>query len=90
MDALRRFAAIVIADFRERSRSTRFWVVLGAMGIATWWLFPPKEATQPIADAIPGAKAFLYESPLGHLGCALHIGKANDAIVRFIGEAERN
>lgn len=44
MDALRRFAAIVIADFRERSRSTRFWVVLGAMGIATWWLFPPKEA----------------------------------------------
>lgn len=44
MDALRRFAAIVTADFRERSRSTRFWVVLGAMGIATWWLFPPAEA----------------------------------------------
>lgn len=41
MDGLRRFGAIVRADFRERSRSTRFWVVLAGVGIATWWLFPP-------------------------------------------------
>ena len=44
MEALRRWAAIVVADFRERSRSTRFWVVLGAVAIATWWCFPPADA----------------------------------------------
>ena len=44
MEALRRWAAIVVADFRERSRSTRFWVVLGAVAIATWWCFPPSDA----------------------------------------------
>lgn len=57
------------------------------VGVVEDELFPPKEATQPIADAIPGAKVFLYESPLGHLGCAVHIGKASDAIVKFIGGA---
>jgi homoserine acetyltransferase len=60
------------------------------VGVVEDELFPPKEATQPLADAIPGAKVFLYESPLGHLGCALHIGKASEAIVRFMGEAEKN
>lgn len=40
MDALRRFSAIVLADLRERSRSTRFWVVLGLVGLATWACFP--------------------------------------------------
>ena len=44
MEALRRWFAIVVADFRERSRSTRFWVVLGAVAIATWWCFPPSSA----------------------------------------------
>ncbi|MEO6689101.1 MAG: ABC transporter permease [Dokdonella sp.] len=40
MEALRRFAAIVLADLRERSRSTRFWVVLGLVGLLTWGCFP--------------------------------------------------
>jgi len=40
-DALRRFGAILVADLRERSRSTRFWVVLALVGAATWWCFPP-------------------------------------------------
>ena len=44
MEALRRWFAIVLADFRERSRSTRFWVVLGGVAIATWWCFPPASA----------------------------------------------
>ena len=44
MGALRRFAAILVADLRERSRSTRFWVVLALVGIATWWCFPPNDA----------------------------------------------
>ncbi len=60
------------------------------VGVVEDELFPPKEAIQPIADGIPGSKVFLYESQLGHLGCALHIGRANDAIMKFIGEAERN
>jgi hypothetical protein len=42
--ALQRFAAILLADLRERSRSTRFWVVLGLVGIVTWWCFPPLDA----------------------------------------------
>lgn len=44
MEALRRFLAIVHADFRERSRGTRFWVVAVLVGIATWWCFPPADA----------------------------------------------
>ncbi len=44
MNALRRFRAILIADLRERSRSTRFWVVLALVGIVTWWCFPPSDA----------------------------------------------
>lgn len=59
------------------------------VGVVEDELFPPKEAIQPIVDAIPGAQVFLYESPLGHLGCAVHIGKANEAIMRFIGAAEK-
>ncbi|HEX5757068.1 MAG TPA: hypothetical protein VFY12_12045, partial [Arenimonas sp.] len=41
MKALRRFAAIVHADLRERSRATRFWVVMGLLGALTWLCFPP-------------------------------------------------
>lgn len=44
MSALRRFSAILVADLRERTRSTRFWVVLGLVGLTTWWCFPPSDA----------------------------------------------
>ena len=44
MDGLRRFGAIVRADFRERSRSTRFWVVLAGVAVFTWSFFPPADA----------------------------------------------
>lgn len=60
MQALRRFAAIVHADFRERSRSTRFWVVLSGVGIATWWLFPPADAGY-VTVGVGGARG-LYSS----------------------------
>ena len=60
MDALRRFAAIVHADFRERSRSTRFWVVLCGVGIATWWLFPASDAGY-VTVGVGGARG-LYSS----------------------------
>jgi homoserine O-acetyltransferase len=60
------------------------------VGVVEDELFPPKEAIQPIADGISGAKAFFYESPLGHIGCAVHIGKANAAILEHIAKAESN
>ncbi|MEO8160936.1 MAG: hypothetical protein ABI588_05920 [Arenimonas sp.] len=41
MSALRRFAAVMVADLRERTRSTRFWVILGLMGLLSWLCFPP-------------------------------------------------
>ncbi|SFN66499.1 hypothetical protein [Dokdonella immobilis] len=44
MGAANRFGAILVADLRERTRSTRFWVVLVALSWASWWCFPPLEA----------------------------------------------
>jgi hypothetical protein len=43
MDALRRFGAILLADLRERTRTARFWVLLAAMVVASWWCFPEVE-----------------------------------------------
>jgi hypothetical protein len=42
--ALRRFAAILLADLRERMRSPRFWILLTAMVVVTWYCFPAPEA----------------------------------------------
>ena len=44
MEVLRRFAAIAVADLRERTRATRFWVILGIVAFASWWCFPPPDA----------------------------------------------
>lgn len=44
MDGLKRFGAILLADLRERTRSTRFWIVLFVLTWASWWCFPPLEA----------------------------------------------
>lgn len=40
MEALRRIVAILVADLRERTRTPRFWIVLGLVGVATWYCFP--------------------------------------------------
>lgn len=40
MVAVQRVLAIMSADLRERTRSTRFWVMLGVMTIVIWWCFP--------------------------------------------------
>lgn len=40
MEALRRIGAIILADLRERSRATRFWVMLAVVAATTWWCFP--------------------------------------------------
>jgi phage-related holin len=44
MGALKRFHGILLADWRERTRSTRFWVVLFALACVSWLCFPPIEA----------------------------------------------
>lgn len=41
---MQRFAAMLVADLRERTRGPRFWVVLGLVMVAAWWCFPPLEA----------------------------------------------
>ena len=46
-------------------------------------LFPPS-AIKKIADAIPGAKVFGYDSNPGHLGCAFHLTKASQQIAEFL------
>jgi hypothetical protein len=61
MSALRRFTAILVADLRERSRSTRFWIVLAIVGVTTWWCFPSMDAgyvTVAFGDNVRG----LYSS----------------------------
>lgn len=58
------------------------------VGVVEDELFPPKLAIDPITAAIPGSKSFMYESVLGHIGCAVHIGKANAAILQHIAAAE--
>ena len=56
MDALRRFGAILLADVRERTRTPRFWVVLGLMAWATWWCFPPIEAGYSTLSLLDGSR----------------------------------
>ncbi len=60
-DALRRFAAVVLADWRERSRSIRFLAVLAAMATLSWWLFPPLGAAY-LTVAIDGPHRGAYSS----------------------------
>lgn len=53
------------------------------IGINEDELFPPS-SVKPVAEAIPGAQVFIYDSILGHLGCALDIQKAGKAITDFL------
>ncbi len=55
MDALRRIFAILLADLRERTRTARFWIVLGLVGVATWLCFPAFESGQ-LAVSVDGAR----------------------------------
>jgi homoserine O-acetyltransferase len=53
------------------------------IGINEDELFPPS-SVKPVAEAIPGAQVFIYDSILGHLGCALDIQKAGKTITDFL------
>jgi homoserine O-acetyltransferase len=46
-------------------------------------LFPPS-SIKPIAEAIPGAELFYYDSIFGHLGCAFDLTKASEVITEFL------
>ncbi|MDQ3288757.1 MAG: hypothetical protein M3Q42_10955 [Pseudomonadota bacterium] len=52
---MRRIFAILLADMRERTRTRRFWVVLGLVGAATWMCFPAIDSGQ-LAVAVDGAR----------------------------------
>jgi hypothetical protein len=60
-DALRRFGAILGADLRERTRSVRFWLLLGAITAGAWWMFPARDAGYLVL-AINGAHRGVYSS----------------------------
>jgi len=51
-------------------------------------LFPPEEELKPIAYAAPGAEVFTFSSTLGHVGSAVHIGRAEAAIRAFLKRVE--
>ena len=53
------------------------------IGINQDELFPPS-MFKPIAEGIPGAQLFSYDSILGHLGCALDLQKASRAVTDFL------
>ncbi len=55
METLRRVFAIMLADLRERTRTRRFWVVLGLVGLATWYCFPAIDSGQ-LAISIDDAR----------------------------------
>lgn len=56
MDGLQRFAAILVADLRERTRMTRFWLVLAAMMVAAWWCVPGPDASHAVLLLSGGAR----------------------------------
>lgn len=47
-------------------------------------LSPPENEFIPLSKAIPGAKLFSYDSMFGHLGSALDIKKATQAVANFL------
>lgn len=65
MSTLQRFLAILIADLRERSRATRFWVVLGVVAVVTWWCFPPLDAGYMTVSIGAGVRAHYSSAWVG-------------------------
>lgn len=61
MSSLHRFAAILIADLRERTRSLRFWAMLAVMVAVIWMCFPTPTDGYLIL-AIGGEERGIYSS----------------------------
>lgn len=56
MDAFLRVFAILLADVRERTRTPKFWIVLGVMAYATWWCFPTHESGYSTLSLVDGSR----------------------------------
>ena len=80
-DTIWREEALMNYDVSELLPSVKAKTLV--IGVNDDELFPPS-SIQAIAEAIPGAKVFTYDSILGHLGCALHLTKASEAINEFL------
>ncbi len=65
MGALQRFSAILIADLRARTRTTRFCMVLAAMMIAAWWCVPGPDSPLAVLMLSGGARGFYSSAWVG-------------------------
>lgn len=79
MAALRRFHAIMLADLRERTRSTRFWVVLALIGAATWWCVPALQ-TGSVAVSVDDTRGYYSSAWVG-----LSLGLMYSTILAWLG-----
>jgi hypothetical protein len=72
MDALRRFLAILGADLRQRGRSPRFWLMLLAVGAASWWFFPPASADYLTVSTGNGERGWYSSAWIGLMLALMH------------------
>ncbi len=77
-----------MSTFNVKDSLSRVKAKVLVVGVEEDELFPGNEVIRPLAAAIPGAKVFVYSSPLGHVGGAVHIGKADATMSAFAREVE--
>ena len=80
-DTIWREEALMSFDVTSQLPSVKVRTLV--IGINDDELFPPSSIKR-IAQGIPGAQLFSYDSILGHLGCALDLQKAGKAITDFL------
>ena len=74
--------AMIAYDVKDQLSKVRARTLV--IGVNSDEIFPPQTGFIPISKSIPGAKLFAYDSMLGHLGCAVEIKKAGQAIADFL------
>jgi hypothetical protein len=85
MESLRRFFAILGADLRERSRTARFWIILGLVCAATWWSFPDSSAgymTVSFGNGVRGAYSSAWIGMVLAMFCGVMLSLAGFYLVR--------
>ena len=80
MTALRIIAAICMADLRQRLRTPRMWVLLGALAAISWWSFPPLDADYLTVSFGNGARAHYSSAWIG-----LVIASVYGALLSLVG-----
>jgi hypothetical protein len=79
------YSAIALADFRERSRRTRFWAVLAIVAALTWWCFPPLDAgymTVGFGDGYRGRYSSAWVGMVLALMCSMILSWLGFYVVR--------